>query len=497
MVTTAAPSRRRRAVIASVLVMALALAVAGCAIGPRQGAPAPAPLPDGVSATDLQLQPEVVTIERPGQPVVRQTDPDGAGYLLDGTAAGIDQVSVGAVILIHHEAVGRVTALTPRGEDVHVRIEPVALTDVFRDGDIAFNDLRLDSDDLRVHSWDDPDGVEPVIEPDADGGAGGGAGGGVGADRSSTAAPMPAPRHVAAQQAPTTVLAAARDSTTTVKVGDYHLDLSFEPVAPSGVDLSIGVTRDVFTSTLDWLGLANQSSGRVAGTAKVSMRNIAITSDYQIRNGELTRGRQNVSFDGTASISMTAIAGESATLAYREVVSIPWEIHRTVFVYGVPFLVVIRVKLLISPAVSGIGTTLMFRTHADFAGSGVQDAAQPESSGEGSGSASNDGLTNRVDGDGFGVAGMVFAIRPRVGLGLGVPGANAIGFGDAVISAGVVNGSSIGITQCRKLTLDVTVRVGAEAKIFKLTAEQTHTVYKAIVYEAVAPASPACMRLLG
>jgi hypothetical protein len=480
----------RRSAVASVLVVTLA--VTACVSDPVAGeSGGPPQVPDGVSVTNLALQPDVVVLERSGAPVVKRMDPDGAGFLLDGTVRGTDQLTAGEVVLVRDEVVGRVTQVTPQGEDIHVRIEPVALTDVFSDGELVFDGLTLDPQHLRVHAWDDPDGVKPIVEdaPATDGGAGGWAPGPASTSAGTPAGslgagPDPALRLVATQQA------------LKVSAGDYDLDLSYQAAAPSGVDMSIGITRSVF-SDHGWFQTAGESSGQVSGTLQVSLRNIAITSDYRIHNGKLVRGSQKVSFDGTATIEMTAIAGETATMAFREIVSIPWQIHHTVFVYGVPFLVAVKVKFLISPAVTGVGTRLTFRTHADFAGSGVKDAAQPDSSGEGDGTAGNDGLSNRVDGTGFGVAGMVFAIRPRVGLGLGVPGANAIGFGDAVISAGVVNGSSIGITQCKKLTLDVTVRVGAEADLFGLTVETTHQVYEAVIHEAVAPASPACMRLLG
>jgi hypothetical protein len=471
-------------------VLAVTLAATACVSDPiaisSGGTPDAPQVPAGVSATDLTFQPDVVVIERSGTPVVKRMDPDGAGFLLDGAAQGTDQIGVGEVILVRDEVVGRATQVTPQGEDIHVRIEPVALTDVFSDGDLVFDGVGLEPGRLQVHAWDDPDGIEPL--PPTDGGAGG-----------SVTGPGTAPTELGPvtghAPAPPAYRLVATQQAVTVTSGDYDFDLSYQPVGTSGIDMSIGISRSVFSD--HGIFRTSESSGKISGTLQVSLRNIAITSDYRIRKGELVRASQQVSFDGTATIDITAVAGESKTMAFREIVSIPWEINHTIFVYGVPFLVAVKLKFLISPAISGMGTTLTFRTHADFAGSGVQDAAQPDASGDGSGDATNDGISNRVEGTGFGVAGMVFAIRPRVGLGLGVPKANAIGFGDAVISAGVVNGSSIGITQCRKMTLDVTVRVGAEAALFGLSVETTHQVYKDIIFQSVAPDSPACRRLLG
>lgn len=90
-----------------------------------------APVPD----PHITLQPDVVMI-KDGPKAIHGVSADGLTWTMDGSAAGVKGLKPGDVMMASTFATGRVTQVEPQGGDVAVKLAPVDLTDIVKDGEI-------------------------------------------------------------------------------------------------------------------------------------------------------------------------------------------------------------------------------------------------------------------------------------------------------------------------------------------------------------------------
>lgn len=103
---------------------------------------------------DVTFQPDVVIVSGAGESIRSVTD-GGLTWRIAAAADGADQLEPGKVMFVTGRSVGRVLALAEEGDELAVRIGPVTLTDVIRDGTFENTEISLD------------DPVEyPAVEPD-------------------------------------------------------------------------------------------------------------------------------------------------------------------------------------------------------------------------------------------------------------------------------------------------------------------------------------------
>lgn len=152
----------RRWVGGGIALTCLVVLTAGCSKVAPPGAGADdhrygyAPKPDD----SVVYQPDVVLVEGGGG-AIRSVREDGFTYVIDGDAAGVDEVQPGKIMFVTSEALGRVVRVEKSGGDRAVTLAPVRLHDVVRDAQITF-DQPLD---LTAQAFEPlPDLLGEVVE---------------------------------------------------------------------------------------------------------------------------------------------------------------------------------------------------------------------------------------------------------------------------------------------------------------------------------------------
>jgi hypothetical protein len=105
----------------------------------------PAPPRDG----SITYQPDVVLVGS-GPDAIRSFSPDGMTWTVDPTAEGVAALVPGKIMFASARAAGRVLATRETHQGLAVTVGPVALTDVIRDAQVAF-EQSLDLSKAVVH----------------------------------------------------------------------------------------------------------------------------------------------------------------------------------------------------------------------------------------------------------------------------------------------------------------------------------------------------------
>jgi len=106
--------------------------------------------------SDVTYQPDVVVMEH-GADAIHGYSSDGLTWLLDAHAAQVADLQIGKVMFATGRAVGRVLAITPKGNDIAVTLGPAALTEIVSDAQMSFEQPIDLSGALAYGSPDFPD----------------------------------------------------------------------------------------------------------------------------------------------------------------------------------------------------------------------------------------------------------------------------------------------------------------------------------------------------
>ena len=173
----------RRIGVASVVVAALVLA--GCGGGGKSNA-ADKVQAGGVTTTgkatpagadkgpdkNITLTAETVVVDGDGGKALKSFAPDGRSLLLDARAKGADQLAPGKILLLTGVTVVRVASLTRNGDTIEIVGAPVTLPEVILDGELAWNEAKVNANDARVLMAANPSAAQGT-PPDGPFGAGG------------------------------------------------------------------------------------------------------------------------------------------------------------------------------------------------------------------------------------------------------------------------------------------------------------------------------------
>jgi hypothetical protein len=459
--------------------------------GAAQGADDPAlvatygyaPVPDPA----ITYQPDVVLIGG-GPRAIRAVSPEGLRFSMDAKAPGVDQLAIGKIMFAASQAVGRVHALEPNGDVVDVTLIPVALGEVIKDGHLQL-DQALSLDTLATAEMPQlPDAIEDLPSDDLTGAPSPAARAGEDVIRMPTVALA-----VARQQAPRngTPSAAEQSKSTTVKgwtLTGYKTSSTIGLRGDRGVAAGKPVSGD--------------ANLKVVLDAHLEIDNLRVVADIPVVDGQTGSGHFRIY--GIKGLVMSARAGVVNGLSdNRKVkIEIPIELKWPTVIAGFPATFSQKFKFLVQTAFTAKNGNLAATAEWDLDGSiGVDGSTVtlPTMTARGT------KLIDSLSGVSVGVNGAVVAVSFQFGYLIGLPYAGAGPTAALITSLGLTNGSSLGIVQCKQVSITSVVSGGVVISVFdpvkqalkKLTGyevpEQTTLVSKNVLQESwVKPDVTAC-----
>jgi|HubBroStandDraft_6_1064221.scaffolds.fasta_scaffold103429_2 hypothetical protein len=207
---------------------------------------------------------------------------------------------------------------------------------------------------------------------------------------------------------------------------------------------------------------------------------------------------------GTLDLEFVARLGEKGTGGVNlPVAHIPVMFNVPLPIGGLPFIVQVGGDYLVKVGLSGRHAAHHFHAKFSFDGSGGGFSASSDSQ-----SNTNFALSEsepEVDepvANSLGASGAVLAVQiPRLGLGMGVFGAAAMGYVDHIVVLTITNAPAIGMIPCKRVTLDRDAHVGADVTtILPIPVVETllhalawkKEVWHAEQWKKVEPDVPAC-----
>jgi hypothetical protein len=417
---------------------------------------------DGVgktSASGVSFAPAVEVIERSDDYVVMETDADGAGYDLDAKVPGVDKLKVGSVMLIKDEAVGRIREVTKNGDRIHVRVEPVAIPDLIRNGKLNWSDASADLTHLSLLAWNDPGGVQNNK-----------------ASRTGSNAPASLLISSAMSRPNLGPPARVRRAAVDMKVGDYDMTAECIRADSGGMAVVLKASKTV-------------GKGTINITATMDVTRLSSTGSIEVVDGEVKASEFNNDIQGSLKLEVRAVKADPGSFVFDEIVNVPVEARWPVFIGGIPFAVVVKAKLLVNPILSANGTTMALNASMTFGGNGKSGGSSQDASG--SLSLKNETTLDNANGLALAASAFIVAIRPRFGFGLGAGPASAIAFTDFVATVSFTQGSSLGIVNCKQVNVVLTPRVGVETSLLGVGVEYTKPLTE-VKYSDYAPKVNAC-----
>ncbi len=99
---------------------------------------------------NITLTADTVVVDGNGGKTLKTFGPDGRSLVLDAGAKGADQLAAGKILLLTGVTVVRVASLTRNGDTLEIVGAPVTLPEVILDGELAWNEEKVNANDARV-----------------------------------------------------------------------------------------------------------------------------------------------------------------------------------------------------------------------------------------------------------------------------------------------------------------------------------------------------------
>jgi hypothetical protein len=421
-----------------------------------------APDPDD----SVTLQPDVIIVGG-GAQSIRSLAADGLTWTIDPDAEHADQLQIGSVMFLTGSAVGRVQRVTSSSNGLAVTLLPVGLGEIIRDGSFDL-DAEIDSSAMVVRQTSDP--TTAISDP-----------GSLAAsenDDAADASGSPPLDNAETPELPPSTDSASPSATTQASIvtdpgsgpgrsrplaqqqpAPSPLPKEMPPISPSasgsysvgGLSIAPSVTPDEIALTVTTNG-----NGLILGaTVGIGTKALRAAGTLSIRNGKVSAS--DVVFRGIDSIRITFAGGAENGLAdnIRTKVEVPFEVSAPVVVAGVPFVFSVKTKFLISTAFSAKNATLLAEGKYAINGPLIASAT-----GEGPSISVTQSILRTLSGVSLGINGVVLAADFKFQVGLGVPVANAGPYVGITISAGLTNGSALGLVACRSASLKIDLSGG-------------------------------------
>ena len=446
------------------LVLGLLVAmVAGCGSG-GSGESSSAKQPGGGSSPygfgpqrdgAFTYQPDVVLIDG-GPAAIRGVSSDGLVWTMDGNAGGVDDLAPGKIMFAASEAAGRVVNVESQGDDRLVTLAPVRLTDIVRDGRIALDrDIDLTSMSFRgapdlpgayEESGATTVGANAATMPQVLAGA-------LATTVGANAATMPQVLAGALVELPTLVLqggdtpADPAATEYTKKFGEWEVT-GYRGASKLGLRADRGLAKD---------GL------KIQFEAELQVSDLHITTDVPITAGEVGHSGLQVTGINGISFSMKGGAGNGLQDNRKVTIAFPIELKEPVIIAGFPATLTQKFKFLVETGFSAKNGNLSAQgTWAIDGPLGFDGTTLTTPTITQTGKKIVDSLSGVSVGTNFVIAAVSF----ELGLQVGLPVAGAGPSATIITSVTLLNGSSIGIVQCRQTTFVLNVTSGVGVSVY-------------------------------
>jgi hypothetical protein len=372
---------------------------------------------------------------------LREVSDDGATYTFDKPTGALESLHAGSVMLLQTYALRKVTSVQRDGSKLTVETTTAALTDAISDGTIK---------------WDHPVTFSQ---------------GGALSTRGETAVSSSPPKVSFAvptagsswlQKAgnflvpPLNAASSSEAATATGKIADYEYSLTFTP-SDDRINVVVEVTEKVPSLEL-----------KLTGTGY--LQNFANGGDIEISGGSLTTADfSNKRLNGEMNFDWVARTALGTGVSDAFILRIPAAFRVPLIIGGIPFSIGIKTAFQIAPAFTSKQATAEGSFKATFNGSegfGI-------SGGNVTATGSVESDPKVVDGSnifGAGVQGFTAAIQfPKIELGIGAIGTEAVGYVDIVTSAMSITPGELGIRHCNKHEIIVSGKAGAMFSAFGMS----------------------------
>ncbi|MEO7104724.1 MAG: hypothetical protein ABI311_15075 [Gemmatimonadaceae bacterium] len=369
---------------------------------------------------------------------LRDVTDDGVTYTFDGSAASLDALHEGSVMLLQTYALRKVTAVHRDGSHLRVDTKPAALTDAISDGSIKWeHQVTFSRGALSTRG-------ETAV--------------------SSSPAVSLAPAHnrsawldnIGDFLVPSLNAATPEAMATTGKIADYGYSLAYTP-SDDRINVVVEVTKDVPSLEL-----------KLTGTGY--LQNFANGGDIEISGGSLTMADfSNKQLNGEMNFAWEARTALGTGVADAFILRIPAAFRVPLIIGGIPFSIGIKTAFQIAPAFTTKQATAEGSFKVTFNGS--EGFAMTTGNVTATGTVNTDPKVNDASSIfGAGVQGFTAAIQfPKIELGIGAIGTEAVGYVDIVTSAASITPGELGTRHCNKHTLIVSGKAGAVFSAFGLS----------------------------
>jgi hypothetical protein len=412
-----------------------------------------APRPD----PSITYQADVILIEG-GPKVIRDVSADGLTWSVDARAAGVDRLKPGTIMFLTSQAVGRVVRLAPRSDVIDVTLSPVELGDVIRDGRLVIDQVVPIESLTFFETPQIPGGYEDVSSSELVAGVAAGHHHPMTAiSPAMTRLRMPAAAGDAERASLTSEAPEVTEKST--KVGDWTLSA----YKTSG---TVGLRAERGIAGAKTVGAGKTITGtdlKVAIDAHVEVPSLRVVADIPVTRGEV--GTSHFRVLGIEGLVMSVQAGSVNGLSdnRKARIEIPVQLRQNVIIGGFPATLTQKFKFLVQTAFTAKNGNITASGEWDVDGSiGMdgQTVTLPKLTARGT------KLIDSIMGVSVGVNGIVVAVSFEFGLVFGLPVAGAGPSASFITSLGLTNGSSLGIVQCKQVSITSDVSAGVSIQVF-------------------------------
>ena len=442
-------------------VLSLAALVAGAACSTSANRPSDPVDRPPTYVYEVTYKPGVVVVDQATVgAALRDMSDDGATFTFDASAAGLDGLKPGAVVLVWGLALRKITSVDAQGTTLVVQTDPAALTDAIQDGTIKWDqaiDFTTGGSGNFVVS-----GGGPVLD-DAGSADDGGVLNDAAAVDDAGALDAAAPRR-AGTRPPLTTLGFTvglkpGEESLSGKIDGYDYKLTFKP-SPGRLEVDAEVTKK--TSGIE-----------LQITAKGFVNKFRTNADIAIAGGETTSASvQNTGLVGEVDLSFTAGKPTNAQSSEDVILKIPFSFKIPIpMPGGFPAFVQITANVAVVLALTSTNASAVGNYVVPFHGA----AGFATVGGASDSTASGDMQSDPKIGDGttttsLGVSAMGVVVGfPHVGVGIGISELQTMAYVSEVVAAQMKTPGELGLKHCQAHSLSLSTNVGATANVFGLS----------------------------
>jgi hypothetical protein len=236
------------------------------------------------------------------------------------------------------------------------------------------------------------------------------------------------------------------------------------PKVRDGGGMAHAAFGKLFELASDGLDLRIQARGKLQGLD--GSDRLAIGSHIVIRDGAVSLLNSQIgNLKGDVAIRYVVRRSDQTTQWIEKVRHrIPLTFNVPIIVGGLPLMLQIGFDVIMQPALVTQNDAFSGEFAFKFGGGASTSVAQgaPSASGDMSG----EGEAKAAQASSIGVSALLIALQaPRIGLGMGLFGASAVGYMDMVTSMTATSGGTLGLLPCKQWTANWTINAGVDAQI--------------------------------